>query len=137
MLGCHQPRRQVSVRRQHRLQDISSYAIDRFGQLTLISSFAINASTGGDIDARLSPDGRSLLVVGGKSDVISVFAVNGGTLSEYPSSPTGLRPMRPPRPGSPSTRTKPQKSVLRYARNFTPHWSAHALPPRPLSGKPS
>ena len=56
----------------------------------LIGSFAINASTGGDIDARLSPDGQSLLVVGGKSDVISAFAVNGGTLAEYPSSPTAL-----------------------------------------------
>ena len=60
---------------------VSSYAIDSSGQLALIGSFPINGSTGGDIDARLSPDGRSLLVLGGRSDVVTSFAVSGATLS--------------------------------------------------------
>ena len=52
---------------------------------------------GADIDARLSPDGRYLLVDGSGHHILSVFAVNGGTLTEVPSSPTPL-----PAGGSPA-----------------------------------
>ena len=52
---------------------------------------------GADIDARLSPDGRYLLVDGSGNHILSVFAVNGGTLTEVPSSPTPL-----PAGGSPA-----------------------------------
>jgi DNA-binding beta-propeller fold protein YncE len=45
---------------------------------------------GADIDARLSPDGRYLLVDGNGNHILSVFAVHGGTLTEVPSSPTPL-----------------------------------------------
>ena len=68
---------------------ISSYSIDPDGSLTLIGSFAIKGG-GADIDARLSPDGRYLLVDGSGMHFVSVFAVNGGTLTEAPSSPTPL-----------------------------------------------
>jgi 6-phosphogluconolactonase len=69
--------------------NISSYAINRDGSLVLIGSFAIKGG-GGDIDARLSPDGRYLLVDGSGMHFVSVFAVNGGSLTEVPSSPTPL-----------------------------------------------
>jgi len=68
---------------------ISSYSINPDGSLTLIGSFAIKGG-GADIDARLSPDGRYLLVDGSGMHFVSVFAVNGGTLTEVPSSPTPL-----------------------------------------------
>jgi 6-phosphogluconolactonase len=69
--------------------NISSYAINRDGSLTLIGSTPINGG-GADIDARLSPDGNYLLVDGSGMHFVSVFAVNGGTLTELPSSPTPL-----------------------------------------------
>jgi len=68
---------------------ISSYAINPDGSLTLIGSFTINGG-GADIDARLSPDGHYLLVDGAGHNFVSVFAVNGGNLTELPSSPTPL-----------------------------------------------
>ena len=68
---------------------ISSYAINPDGSLTLIGSFAITGG-GADIDARLSPDGNYLLVDGAGHNFVSVFAVNGGNLTELPTSPTPL-----------------------------------------------
>jgi 6-phosphogluconolactonase len=68
---------------------ISSYAINADGSLTLIGSTPINGG-GADIDARLSPDGKYLLVDGAGHNFVSVFAVNGGNLTELPSSPTPL-----------------------------------------------
>ena len=75
---------------------ISSYAINADGSLTLIGSTPI-ARGGADIDARLSPDGRTLSVDGSGAHILSVFAVHGGHLTEVPSSPTPL-----PAAGSPS-----------------------------------
>jgi 6-phosphogluconolactonase len=69
--------------------NISSYAINPDGSLTLIGSTPIRDG-GGDVDARLSPDGRTLSVDGAGSHIVSVFAVHGGTLTELPSSPTPL-----------------------------------------------
>jgi 6-phosphogluconolactonase len=69
--------------------NISSYAINTDGSLTLIGSTPISGG-GADIDARLSPDGKYLLVDGSGMHFVSVFAVNGGTLTEVPSSPTPL-----------------------------------------------
>jgi 6-phosphogluconolactonase len=69
--------------------NISSYAINPDGSLTLIGSFAISGG-GADIDARLSPDGNYLLVDGAGHNFVSVFAVSGGNLTEVPSSPTPL-----------------------------------------------
>jgi hypothetical protein len=64
-------------------------AIKRNGSLVLIGSFAIKGG-GANIDARLSPDGKYLLVNGSGPHLVSVFAVNGGNLTEVPSSPTPL-----------------------------------------------
>jgi 6-phosphogluconolactonase len=69
--------------------NISSYAINPDGSLTLIGSTPIKGG-GADIDARLSPDGRTLTVDGSGAHILSVFAVNGGLLTEVPSSPTPL-----------------------------------------------
>ena len=69
--------------------NISSYAIERDGSLVLIGSFAIKGG-GANIDARLSPDGKYLLVNGSGMHFVSVFAVSGGNLTEVPSSPTPL-----------------------------------------------
>ncbi|HEX3964284.1 MAG TPA: beta-propeller fold lactonase family protein [Trebonia sp.] len=68
---------------------ISSYSIHPDGSLVLIGSFAVKGGAG-DTDARLSPDGKYLLVDGPGTHFVSVFAVNGGTLAEVPSSPTPL-----------------------------------------------
>ena len=68
---------------------ISSYSISRDGSLTLIGSTPITGG-GADTDARLSPDGNYLLVDGSGNHFVSVFAVNGGTLTELSSSPTPL-----------------------------------------------
>ena len=68
---------------------ISSYAINPDGSLALIGSFTITGG-GADIDARLSPDGNYLLVDGSGHNFVSVFAVNGGNLTELPTSPTPL-----------------------------------------------
>ena len=59
------------------------------GSLALIGSTPISGG-GADIDARLSPDGKTLSVDGSGGHILSVFAVNGGTLTELPSSPTPL-----------------------------------------------
>jgi 6-phosphogluconolactonase len=69
--------------------NISSYRINPDGSLVLIGSTAITGG-GSDIDARLSPDGRTLSVTGAGGHFVSVFAVNGGNLTELPSSPTPL-----------------------------------------------
>ncbi len=76
--------------------NISSYAINSGGSLTLIGSTPISGG-GADIDARLSPDGRTLLVDGSGNHILSVFAVSGGNLTEVASSPTPL-----PAGGSPA-----------------------------------
>jgi 6-phosphogluconolactonase len=68
---------------------ISSYSINPDGSLVLLGSTPITGG-GADIDARLSPDGKYLLVDGSGHNFVSVFAVNGGNLSEVPSSPTPL-----------------------------------------------
>jgi len=68
---------------------ISSYAISGNGSLALIGSVPITGG-GADTDARLSPDGKYLLVDGSGMHFVSVFAVNGGTLTELPSSPAPL-----------------------------------------------
>ena len=44
----------------------------------------------GAVDARLSPDGKTLSVTGGRGLVVTTFAVNGGDVTELPSSPVPL-----------------------------------------------
>jgi 6-phosphogluconolactonase len=70
---------------------VSSYFINPDGSLVLIGSFAIKGG-GADIDARLSPDGKYLLVDGSGMHFVSVLRVSGGNLTEVPSSPTQLPP---------------------------------------------
>ena len=68
--------------------NISSYSINPDGSLALLGSTTITGG-GADIDARLSPDGKYLLVDGAGHNFVSVFAVNGGVLTEV-SAPTPL-----------------------------------------------
>jgi 6-phosphogluconolactonase (cycloisomerase 2 family) len=68
---------------------ISRYAIGPDGTLALIGSTPFPNGAGA-VDARLSPDGSTLSVTGGRGHVVSVFTVNGSTLTEVPSSPTPL-----------------------------------------------
>jgi 6-phosphogluconolactonase len=70
-------------------QTISRYAVHRDGTLSLLGNTPFTQGMGA-VDARLSPDGSTLSVTGGKSLVVSVFAVHGGSLTELPSSPTAL-----------------------------------------------
>jgi len=70
---------------------VSSYSIAPDGSLTLIGSFPFSNGDGaGAQDAALTPHGRRLYVVATASDAISGFSVDGGTLTELPSSPTSL-----------------------------------------------
>jgi DNA-binding beta-propeller fold protein YncE len=70
--------------------EISSYSIGLDGSLVLIGSTPFGSAGAGAVDARLSPDGRTLLVNGSQAGVVASFAVNGGNLTELPSSPTPL-----------------------------------------------
>lgn len=69
--------------------DISSYSISRDGSLVLLGTTPFTDGAGA-VDARLSPDGRTLAVTGGAAHVVSTFAVYGGSLVELSSSPTPL-----------------------------------------------
>jgi DNA-binding beta-propeller fold protein YncE len=71
---------------------ISSFAINRDGSLTSLGAtqFRGNPTGLGPVDARLSPDGRTLYVVDQGTDQVSAFAVDGGHLTELPSSPAAL-----------------------------------------------
>jgi 6-phosphogluconolactonase len=71
--------------------EISRYSIAPDGALTLIGSTPV-ATTGGvgAVDARLSPDGRTLYVDESRIGKVGAFAVDGGNLTELASSPTPL-----------------------------------------------
>jgi 6-phosphogluconolactonase len=70
---------------------ISRYRITHGGTLILIGSTAVKASGGaGAVDARLSPDGRTLYVDESKIGAVGAFAVSGGDLTELASSPVSL-----------------------------------------------
>ncbi len=70
---------------------ISRYSIAPGGALTLLGSTAVGATGGvGAVDARLSPDGHYLFVDESRIGAVGAFAVNGGTLTELPGSPTSL-----------------------------------------------
>jgi 6-phosphogluconolactonase (cycloisomerase 2 family) len=68
---------------------ISSYRIHPNGSLVLLGNTPFSSGMGA-VDARLSPDGTTLSVTGGKSLDVSTFAVDGGSLTELPSSPVPL-----------------------------------------------
>lgn len=71
--------------------DISRYWIAPNGTLTLLGSTPVSESGGvGAVDARLSPDGRTLYVDESGIGAVGAFAVDGGNLTELPSSPTSL-----------------------------------------------
>jgi 6-phosphogluconolactonase len=70
---------------------ISRYSIAPDGTLTLLGSTPVGATGGvGAVDARLSPDGRTLFVDESRIGAVGAFAVNGGNLTELASSPTSL-----------------------------------------------
>jgi 6-phosphogluconolactonase len=65
---------------------ISSYSIAWNGALKLLGSTPVSAQAGvGAVDARLSPDGRTLYVDETAARAVGVFAVNGGQLTEQAS----------------------------------------------------
>ncbi len=71
--------------------EISRYAIAPNGTLTLLGSTPVSNTGGvGAVDARLSPDGRTLYVDESRVDAVGAFAVDGGNLTELPSSPIAL-----------------------------------------------
>jgi 6-phosphogluconolactonase (cycloisomerase 2 family) len=71
--------------------EISRYSIAPGGTLTLLGSTPVGATGGvGAVDARLSPDGRYLYVDESRIGAVGAFAVNGGNLTELPTSPTPL-----------------------------------------------
>jgi DNA-binding beta-propeller fold protein YncE len=59
--------------------------------LTLLGSTPFKNPTGlRPFDARLSPDGKNLYVVNAGLDAVSIFAVDGGNLTELSASPIAL-----------------------------------------------
>lgn len=68
---------------------VSRYAIQDDGALSLLGTTALRNGTGA-VDARLSPDGSTLLITGGRGQVLSSLAVSGGDLTELPGSPVPL-----------------------------------------------
>jgi 6-phosphogluconolactonase (cycloisomerase 2 family) len=69
---------------------ISRYAIAADGSLSLLGSTSLGSTGLGAEDARLGPNGQTLWVVDTGARAISAFAVDGGNLTELPSSPTAL-----------------------------------------------
>jgi 6-phosphogluconolactonase len=70
---------------------ISRYSIGRRGGLTLLGSIPVGDTGGvGAVDARLSPDGRTLYVDESRIGAIGEVAVHGGELTERPGSPVAL-----------------------------------------------
>jgi 6-phosphogluconolactonase len=71
--------------------EISRYAIAPDGSLKLLGSTPVSNTGGvGAVDARLSNDGRTLYVDESRVGTVGAFAVNGGNLTELPSSPVSL-----------------------------------------------
>jgi 6-phosphogluconolactonase (cycloisomerase 2 family) len=70
---------------------ISRFSIAPDGVLTLLGSTPVGQTGGvGAVDARLSPDGAFLYVDESRIGKVGAFAVNGGDLTELPSSSTAL-----------------------------------------------
>jgi len=70
---------------------ISRYRIGTDGALTLLGSTPFKNPAGlRPFDARLSPDGDHLYVVDAGLDAVSIFAVDGGNLTELSDSPVAL-----------------------------------------------
>lgn len=69
---------------------VSRYAIAHDGSLELLGSTPFKTGGAGAEDARLDPDGDSLWVVETAAAAVSGFSVDGGNLTELPSSPTPL-----------------------------------------------
>ena len=67
-------------------KSISSYSIAADGSLGLLRTTPVKAA-GTPEDARLSPDGATLWVVDPTANAVSGFTVDGGDLTELPSSP--------------------------------------------------
>ena len=71
--------------------EISRYSIASGGALTLLGSTPVGQTGGvGAVDARLSPDGRTLYVDESRIGKVGEFAVNGGNLTELTGSPVSL-----------------------------------------------
>lgn len=71
--------------------EISRYSIAPDGTLTLLGSTPVGDTGGvGAVDARLSPDGRTLYVDESRIGKVGEFAVNGGSLTELAGSPVSL-----------------------------------------------
>ena len=69
--------------------NLSRYRTGDDGALALLGTTPLRNSTGA-VDARLSPDGGTVSVTGGRGRVLSTFAVTGGDLAELPGSPGAL-----------------------------------------------
>jgi 6-phosphogluconolactonase len=70
---------------------ISSYQILADGSLQYLSSTSFQSGLGiRPFDARLDPNGEDLYVVDAAIDAVSIFAVDGGSLTELSASPAAL-----------------------------------------------
>jgi 6-phosphogluconolactonase (cycloisomerase 2 family) len=73
------------------VSSISRYEIVADGALDLLGSITMNDPTGlRPIDVGIAPAGDVLYVVGADAGVVSSFVVDGGNLTELPTSPVAL-----------------------------------------------
>jgi 6-phosphogluconolactonase len=69
---------------------VSRYGIAADGSLGLLGSTSLGSTALGAEDARLAPDGGTLWVVDTGGRAVSAFSVDGGDLTQLPTSPTTL-----------------------------------------------
>jgi 6-phosphogluconolactonase len=69
---------------------VSRYGIAADGSLGLLGSTSLGSTALGAEDARLAPDGGTLWVVDTGGRAVSAFSVDGGDLTQLPTSPTAL-----------------------------------------------
>jgi len=69
---------------------VSRYGIAADGSLGLLGSTSLGSTALGAEDARLAPDGGTLWVIDTGGRAVSAFSVDGGDLTQLPTSPTAL-----------------------------------------------
>jgi 6-phosphogluconolactonase (cycloisomerase 2 family) len=100
--------------------DISSYTVNSDGGLTLGSTVPLTGGASVPVNMAIDPTGKILFVANQGSDNISVFTVNGSSLTELAGSPfSDVDPNNPVVTGPTSLALTPTGNYLYVANQFT------------------